>query len=381
MFTVLGPVRIKVDATPYRVPRAQARGVLALLVIDAGRWLSASAITEAMWAGRPPPTVRTQVQASVSAIRHTLAAAGLPDAVESSTAGYRLAVDARQTDVGLFDATVRAADAAAAGGDLAEATRSLTAALELYGGEPLADAAGAFVDGARARLVDGQLTAADLLARVQLRSSRPADAVARLAPLVAAHPTREALRARLVLALYRSGRQVEALSNLRAYRRFLAEHAGIEPGRELVELELAVLRGDPALDAPPTGGPAEQGRPRPALLPPDIGGFTGRETELRRLDELVRPDQPGPPARRGWPPWCWSAWPASARARLPCTGHAAAALRSRTASCTSTCAVSPRTPGRCPRRGHWPGCCVRSASSRSGYRRTWRARPACTAPW
>jgi DNA-binding SARP family transcriptional activator len=296
-FAVLGPVAVVRDGERHPVYRAQARGVLGLLVLDAGRPLSIAAIVRHLWAGDPPRTARQQVQASVSAIRRHLVALGGPASISSGRFGYRLEAAPEQTDAGLFADAVRSARRLVADGDNEAAARALRGGLDLWSGEPLADASGAFVEGMRRRLTSTKLAALDLLAECELALSRPEAVIGELAPYVAAFPTEEALRARLAVALYRCGRQVEALATLRDYRQALAESEGMDPGGELAALEVAILRGDHWLTGPtqaaaparPAGSTRAVG-PVPALLPPAVKGFIGRADCLAALTAALTPD-------------------------------------------------------------------------------------------
>jgi tetratricopeptide (TPR) repeat protein len=143
----------------------------------------------------------------------------------------------------------------------------------------LQDASGAFVEPARARLVELRLTAAEELADIELTLGRAGAVAHELAALVDAHPLRERLRARYMAALFHSGRQNEALQTYRAYRDLLADKEGLDPGREISELETAILRGDPRLSQPQHVVPAQ--------LPLAPHGFAGRRTPLARLDALA----------------------------------------------------------------------------------------------
>jgi len=299
-FTVLGPVGVATDDRWQAVPRAQTRALFALLMLNAGRPMSLGVVVESLWGGSAPPTARAQVHGSIHAIRKLLAELGTPDAVESGAFGYQLAIEPLAVDAILLDQQVHRARQAADSGDALEAVRLLRDGLSLWRGEPLSDAAGAFVEATRARLVERRLSAVDTLAELELRLGRHADLVAELEPVVSAYPLRESLRGHLMLALYRSGRQVEALQSYRAYRQLLADEEGLDPGQQLAELGLAILRRDGWLAAPTPGSSTAAAVPAPspsspvtpasvvpALLPADVSAFTGRADELARLDALA----------------------------------------------------------------------------------------------
>jgi DNA-binding SARP family transcriptional activator len=287
-FGILGPVQIRHGGSSHRLPRAQTRGLLAYLLLNANRVVSLDSVVDALWGGAEPATARSQVHSSIHAIRRQLretgGAAGDGDPLAGRSGGYMLTVAVDQLDSALFGhLTGRARTIREAGGDLAEARALLREALELWRGPALADATGAFVEAARARLADQRLTTTEDLIETELALGRHTEVIGEFAPLADEHPLRERLRGQLMLALYRSGRQVDALQSYQEYRSRLADEQGLDPGQPLRELERAILRADPALDLPraaaptvrvplppaaePEPGPAESGAapiPRPA---------------------------------------------------------------------------------------------------------------------
>jgi DNA-binding SARP family transcriptional activator/Tfp pilus assembly protein PilF len=302
-FVVLGPVGILVDGRQRSVARAQARGVLALLALNAGRALSRQAVADALWGDTAPTTARAQVQNAIHQIRGVLADAGHSGLIETASFGYRLCVEPEQVDAGRFDRLLGEARNTVRQHAHDVASRLFRAALDLCAGEPLLDAAGAFVESARARLNDARLTAVEDLADLDLSHGRPELVADELAPIVHAYPVRERLRSRLMLALYRSGRPSDALRVCREYRQLLAEREGLDPGPEITELEMLILRGDPSLTPRPaapvatfaTAAPEPHPMPVPAQLPPDPATFTGRTAYLDRLDTLLPGPGPGQP--------------------------------------------------------------------------------------
>ncbi|MFD0747506.1 BTAD domain-containing putative transcriptional regulator [Phytohabitans flavus] len=282
---MLGPVTVVIGDSRHRIPRAQTRGLLALMLLNLGRRISREGVIEAMWGGAAPSTARSQVHNAITVIRAHLADFGAPEVLDSAPSGYELLVEPEQVDAARFDDGVRLARDAAARGNNREAVRLLRGALGLWTGEPLSDATGAFVDAARARLVERRLTAVEDLADLELDLGRAEVVAAEIAPLVDAHPMRERLRVRQMTALYRTGRQVEALQSYRVYRNLLAEFEGLDPGREIAELERMILRDDPVpADTPATSAPA--------LLPPDIPDFTGRDGAVGELHHLLTEGRP-----------------------------------------------------------------------------------------
>jgi DNA-binding SARP family transcriptional activator len=299
-FTLLGPVALVSGGKPHTVPRAQTRGLLALLLLNSGRPVAEESAIEALWGGAAPSTAGSQVRSSVHAIRRALAAVGAATRLTTSAVGYQIVVSADEDiDTELLDAYVRQAGDAARGGDEASAATLLRSGLALWRGEPLANAAGAFVDSARARLTNRHLSAVGTLADLELRLGRHRAVAAELAPLVETFPAHEELRARLMLALYRSGRQVEALQTYRSYRQFLAVDSGTQPGAELAELELAILRNDRSIAAPQGRQPRlpddrPHGSTAPRQLPPAVAPLEADAQLLRSLDEVADRGANGP---------------------------------------------------------------------------------------
>jgi DNA-binding SARP family transcriptional activator/tetratricopeptide (TPR) repeat protein len=290
LLTVFGSVSVLTDGERRSVPRAQTRGVLAHLALNAGRTVTRDGLTEAMWGGAEPSTARTQIHNAVAVVRRTLVECRQDDVLVSTTSGYRLDVDPLEVDALRFEGLLSAARVAVADGRPQRAAGLIRSALTLWVGEPLAGAAGAFVESARARLVERRLTAVEELAALDLGPEHAETVLAELTPLVDAFPTRERLRARQLAVLHRTGRKVEALQAFRTYRRLLAEAEGLDPGLEIAQLATAILRGDaPAPDDSATA-PAARAAPRsgaawlaPSMLPPDITDFTGREDQIARL--------------------------------------------------------------------------------------------------
>jgi DNA-binding SARP family transcriptional activator len=280
-FTVLGPVTVVTGEHQHRLPRAQTRGLLAYMLLNLGQRVSREAMIEALWGGAAPSTAKSQVHNAITVIRARLAELGAGDVFVGGPSGYQLMVEPGQVDAAAFEASARQAREVAGRGAHDEAVALLREGLALWQGFPLADASGAYVDAARARLVERRLTAYEDLADSELELGRAEAVVTEIAPLVDEYPMRERLRARQMTALYRSGRQVEALQSYRAYRTLLAEHEGLDPGREIADLESLILRAELP------EGPQRAEAPVPALLPPDIPDFTGRGSEVDAVFRLL----------------------------------------------------------------------------------------------
>ncbi len=242
-FRILGPFEASVP-----LPGGKPRALLARLLLDAGRVVSVDALLDALWEA-PPPSAPKVLQAHVSALRKALGR----DAIETRAPGYLLRP--AQSDLARFEQLVEQARAER---DPGARARLLREALELWRGEPLAEfRREPFAPQAAARLVELRLEALSRRIDSELELGRHEELVHELALLVERHPLRERLRAQHMLALYRCGRQVDALSVFREGRRAMVEELGLEPGPELQALERSILRQDPALaGAPPQGGPA-----------------------------------------------------------------------------------------------------------------------------
>lgn len=258
---VLGPIEVDPGVgTPARVTAMKERRLLAALVARRGQIVTVGQLVEALWGDAPPRTAPKTLQTYVLGLRRLLP----PDAaIETTNGGYRLAVAAGGLDVDEFERLVDAGRAAARTGDPAAAATMLGDALGLWRGPAYGDVADDAAVGAdHVRLEELRLAAIEARNDAELVLGRHDALVAPLEVSVATHPLREQLWAQLVLALYRTGRQADALRAVQRARRLLAEELGIEPGPELRRLERAVLDQDPSLDpptspsAPTTGAPA-----------------------------------------------------------------------------------------------------------------------------
>jgi DNA-binding SARP family transcriptional activator/tetratricopeptide (TPR) repeat protein len=284
-YRVLGPVEVRVDGRPVAVGGPKPRALLALLLLHAGRVVPTSEVLEALWGGDPPASGATRVHGVVSELRAALGRAGVaPGPLATHPHGYRLTPAGGELDLDAFEQRLAAARAAAAGDRLQGIAAAYPAALDLWRGPPLAGVAAPFAGAEAARLEERRLVAVEELADVELLLGRHAALVSELVALVGRHPLRE----RLMLALYRSGRQAEALEVYRDGHRLLVERLGLEPGPDLQRLQRAILAGDPELllDA---GGPVAPATAPPAQLPPDIADFTGREEQLAWLCGALDP--------------------------------------------------------------------------------------------
>ncbi|MFI9365050.1 BTAD domain-containing putative transcriptional regulator [Kitasatospora sp. NPDC053057] len=303
-YGILGPFEVRFDDAPVVVPRPRQRAGLALLLLNANHPVSIDRMVDALWADAPPRTARAQVHTVVSTIRRALP----PQAAQALTfepAGYRLAVRDEDLDAAEFAAALARARGLAGDGRAEEAALGLRQALALWRGQALSDIDAPFAASARARLEEERFAAYELLADLELALGRHRELVPELTALVGEFPARESIAERAANALYRCGRQADALAVVRTTREVLADEYGLDPGERLLELEQAILRhelplvlpsradtADPApVDTAPLEAPQEAlERPpapsAPAQLPQVTGGFVGRLEEIDRLAEL-----------------------------------------------------------------------------------------------
>jgi DNA-binding SARP family transcriptional activator/Tfp pilus assembly protein PilF len=293
-YRVLGPVEVLADGRPVAIGGPKPRSLLVLLLLNAGRVVPTSQVIEALWGGRPPRSGATRVQGVVSQLRASLARAGVTGSpIATRPPGYLLTVGDGELDLEVFERRCGDARAEVARGDLVAAAAAYRAGLELWRGPALGGVDAGFAEAEAARLEERRLAVVEDLTEVELALGRHAGLVGELTALVGRHPLRERLRERLMLALYRSGRQAEALEVYREGHRLLVEELGLEPGPDLQELQRAILSGDPGLrlDAPPAGGEAAAAAGpsavTPSQLPADVAGFVGRAEDLGQLEVLL----------------------------------------------------------------------------------------------
>ncbi|WP_133854139.1 AfsR/SARP family transcriptional regulator [Labedaea rhizosphaerae] len=301
-YRLLGPLEVAAGpAGPRVVPPGRQQTVLATLLLAANRVVGIDQLIDAIWYDNPPVTARTQVQICVSGLRTTLAGLG-PDggpAIVTQSPGYLLRLAEGQLDVAVFTALVDEADTLSAAGELDAAALALQRALALWRGPALSGTTSRTLQTRASQLDEKRLNAIEAHVDLQLRRGRHHQVITEVGALVDQHPLRERLRGQLMLALYRSGRQAEALEVYRSGRELLIDQLGLEPGDELRALESAILAGDSRLHL---GTESAQSPPRlpepeigPYQLPGDIGDFTGHADLLDRAERMLsaqaRPDQ------------------------------------------------------------------------------------------
>ena len=240
-FRLLGPLEVVEGDRSLPLGRGRQRALFALLLLHANEVVSTDRLIDELWGEAPPRTALKGVQVYVSRLRKALGDGRLV----TQAPGYVLRVDRSELDLGRFEQLVAEASAA----DGRTAADKLDAALGLWRGPPLADMAyEPFAQAEITRLEELRWAATEQRIDAELACGRHAELVGELQSLVAEHPLRERLRAELMLALYRSGRQADALAAYRAAQRELSDKLGLEPGEELRALERAILRQDPSLD-------------------------------------------------------------------------------------------------------------------------------------
>jgi DNA-binding SARP family transcriptional activator len=279
-FRVLGPLEVEVGGRLLPLRGRRQRGLLVLLVLNANEVVPDDRLLEDLWGDEPPSSGRAALRVRVSQLRKALGEGG--SALMTRPPGYVLHVEPDRIDSRLFERLVGVGRTQLAEGAAELASMTLREALGLWRGPPLADVAyESFAQGEISRLEELRLAALEERVEADLALGRHAELVGELEALVAAEPLRERLRGQLMLALYRSGRQADALAAYREARQSLVEELGIEPSRALSDLEAAILRQDRDLE-PPQTAPVERQESQP------------RAVEERKLVTVIAVDLAGP---------------------------------------------------------------------------------------
>ena len=283
-YRILGPLEVSVGDRPLVLGGEKQRALLAVLLLHAGEVVSADRLIDKLWGDRAPPGAPKTLQAHISRLRKALDTneAGPPEAngersggsvggmLVTQGHGYLLRVEPGELDLERFQAVLEAGRRELASGDPERAADMLRAGLELWRGPALADFAyEAFAQAPIAQLEELRLGAVEDRVEADLALRRHQQLVGELTALVKQNPLRERMRTQLMLALYRCGRQAEALDVYQEYRRALAEELGLDPSPRLQQLEAAILARDPSLDGPAAGpaaaAPAVRARARRRL--------------------------------------------------------------------------------------------------------------------
>ena len=280
-FRILGPLEAREGEEFLPLGPQKQRALLAVLLLNANRTVSLDRLVEELWGAQPPDSAAKVIQTHVSRLRKVL-----PEGLLRTRApGYVLQLDTHEFDLDRFERLSAEGRQALADGDPERAGVLLGSALSLWRGpalaefatEPLSSSEGGRLEELRLAVLEERIDA-------ELAMGRHSELVGELESLVARHPLRERLRGQLMVALYRSGRQAEALGAYADARRILVEQLGIEPGRALRDLERAVLRHDAALELAPTRRAERTAEASAeAQATDDLGPFVGRELELERL--------------------------------------------------------------------------------------------------
>ena len=260
-FRLLGPLEVRDAEGTVPLAGRKQRALLARLLLDANRTVAMDRLVDDLWGEAVPESAHKMVQIYVSQLRKVLPA----EMLRTRAPGYAVEVDPSAIDVVRFEQLRREGEAAHAAGNVELASRRFAEALALWRGAPLAEFQEPFAVTEAARLDELHLVCLESRIAADLDRGRHAELVAELEPLVARHPLREGLRAQQVLALYRAGRQSEALAAYQAFRSRLADELGLEPSARLRELERRILRQDGDLDVerePPAS--------RPVAAAPDV---------------------------------------------------------------------------------------------------------------
>src|SRR6266540_3410682 len=291
-FRLLGPLEVWEDGRPLSLGGTKQRALLAILLLRANEVVSRDVLIDELWGERPPASAAHSLEAYVSRLRKTLHAdrTGEPILV-TRPPGYMLRVEFEKLDLDRFDRLLEEGRRALATHAPERAFQKLSEALSLWRGPPLGDLAfEPFAQVEVERLEELRLAALEERIEAELALARNEALVPELQALVVQHPLRERLRGQLMLALYRSGRQAEALQVYREARGYFVEELGLEPGPSLRTIEQAILRQEAVLDAPEeTPGESRWRRARPRLP--------------------WRPRWVAPGAGRA----SWSSWPARSR--------------------------------------------------------------------
>jgi DNA-binding SARP family transcriptional activator/DNA-binding CsgD family transcriptional regulator len=309
-FCILGPLEALDEGRVVELGGSKQRALLALLLLHANETLSTDRLIDELWGERPPATAAKTVQVHISRLRKALAGAAGDGAacdgmVVTRQHGYELQLDPERLDACDFERLVGEGSSELAAGRPERAAAALEGALSLWRGTPLADLAyERFAQVEIARLGDLRVNALELLIDAKLALGAHAEVVGRLEALIAEHPFRERLHAQLMLALYRSDRQADALQAYQDARSKLHEELAIAPGERLRELERAILAQDPALalkvvERPPEPDTAERrttlveresgsGPANAETRPPGMAAsVVGREAELAAVDSVL----------------------------------------------------------------------------------------------
>lgn len=286
-FNVLGTFECRVDGERISVGSPQARRVLAVLSLTVRNTVPIARLVQALWEENPPDTAEHQVRKVVSRLRKNLPSG--QRLILTDGPGYRLNEATCSCDVVDFDKLLRSADAAHAEGDASGEVSKLRAALRLWRGSVLEGECSGPMHAVATALHERKANAAERMFELRLSAGDAGSLISELRGWVEEHPLRESLRRQLMIALYRSGRQAEALAEFHDLRGLLADQLGVDPGSELVSLYERILQADELLrPLPPVTSVSA-----PCTLPRDLTDFVGREDEMDLLLNAASSRAPG----------------------------------------------------------------------------------------
>ncbi|MFI5984724.1 BTAD domain-containing putative transcriptional regulator [Streptomyces sp. NPDC051555] len=297
-FNVLGSLECLVGPQRIKLGGPLQERILTLLLLESGRTVSIERLIETAWGESPPGTAKQQVRKAIADLRRRIPDG--PALIVTEDAGYRVFAEPLQVDLHRFSHHVQQSATDRSGGDPGAAADHLREALALWRGPVLNGTGGPVLDAASTVLEERRLAAVEELFALRLQRGEDSDIVSELREFAGAYPLREGLRAQLMHALYRVGRQAEALHEYAAVRELLAEDLGISPGPALAALFEKILQASPDLDRPARTAsteadapghvaparalpPPDEARTGPCTLPYELPDFTGRHRELRHL--------------------------------------------------------------------------------------------------
>ncbi|MER5541598.1 BTAD domain-containing putative transcriptional regulator [Streptomyces sp. NPDC001118] len=297
-FNLLGSLECLADGHRIKLGGPLQERILTSLLLESGRTVSIERLITTAWGEASPETAKQQVRKAIADLRRRIPDG--PALIVTEDSGYRVSAEPLQVDLHLFSHHVQQAASDRSGGELSAAAGQLRKALALWRGPVLNGTGGPVLDAASTVLEERRLAAVEDLFALRLQLGEDSDIVSEIREFADAYPLREGLRAQLMLALYRAGRQAEALHEYAAVRDLLAEELGISPGPDLAGLFEKILRASPELDRPAQPASAEPDMPGPApsapalpspdeartvpcTLPYDLPDFTGRHLEFQYL--------------------------------------------------------------------------------------------------
>ncbi|MFJ5547868.1 BTAD domain-containing putative transcriptional regulator [Streptomyces sp. NPDC093225] len=282
-YRILSPLEASVDSAPLNLGGVRQQTVLATLLLDANRVVSVDRLVRAIYEEAPPATARAQLQISVSSLRRLFGNHGISDVITTHPQGYMVRATEEDLDALHFRGLVGRARKLRDAGQREDAAAAYRQALGLWRGAALGGMFSEVIRSGADELTEHRIAATEECVQLELALGNHSALVGELIGLVDEFPLRERLRGQLMLALYRSGRQAEALQVYRDTRQWMIDELGVEPDPRLKRLEHSILATDPRLDPPgtrSTPAPVPAAAPAPVvpeMLPADIADFTGRD--------------------------------------------------------------------------------------------------------